>query len=100
MAQAVDRTLQEGRHAQLPPHISTLLGLSSGKESSVMQGVIRSGKMVRGFDVLAENRNDVVLFVVDETTTNQTLYLTSREGTLRKVVSVKGGTGEAVRISG
>jgi hypothetical protein len=45
------------------------------------------------------NANDVVLFVVNETTTDQTLYLTSREGALRKVVSVKRGIGGVLRIS-
>ena len=34
MVQAVDKTLQEGLHAKLPPHISTLLGLSK-------EGVLR-----------------------------------------------------------
>jgi len=64
-----------------------------------MQGVIRSEKVVRGFDVLIANRNDVVLFVVNETTNDQILYLTSRDGALRKMVSVKGGIGEVLRIS-
>jgi len=99
MARAVDRTLQEGRQAQLPPHLSTLLGLSAEKESAVMQGVVRSEKEVRGFDVLMANKKDVVLFVVNEPRNDQTLYLTSREGALRKVVSVKAGIGEVVRIS-
>ena len=99
MGRAVDRTLQEGLHATLPPHLSTLLGISSEKASPIMQGVIRSEKVVRGFDVLLANRNDVVLFVVNENTNDQVLYLTSRAGTLRKVVSVKGGIGEVVGIS-
>src|SRR5215469_17666057 len=49
IGRAVDRTLQEGRHATLPPHLSTLLGISAEKGSPVMQGVIRSDKVVRGF---------------------------------------------------
>ena len=64
-----------------------------------MQGVIRSEKVVRGIDVVMANRNDVVLFVVNETTNDQVLYFTSRDGALRKVVSVKGGIGEVVQIS-
>jgi hypothetical protein len=63
-----------------------------------MQGVIRSEKVVRGFEVSMANRNDVVLFVVNETANDQVLYLTSRDGALRKVVSVKGGIGEVVQI--
>jgi hypothetical protein len=50
-------------------------------------------------DVVMANTNDVVLFVVNETTNDQVLYLTSRDGALRRVVSVKGGIGEVVRIS-
>jgi len=100
MVQAVDRTLQEGLHAKLPPHLSTLLGLSQEQECLVSQGVVRTGKAVQGLDVLTANKNDVVLFVVDETTNDQTLYLTSREGVLRKVVTVKEGVGRVQKVSG
>lgn len=54
--------------------------------------------MVQGIDVVID-KNDVVLFVVDETANDQTLYLTSAQGRLRRVVSVKGGTGELSRIT-
>ena len=100
MARAVDRTLQEGLHAKLPPHISTLLGLSQEEEYLVMQGVVRTGKVVQGFDVSTVNKNDVVLFVANETTNDQTLYLTSREAVLRKVVVVAAGTGRIQKITG
>ena len=93
MVRAVDKTLQDGRQAKLPPHLSTLLGLSQEKECLVMQGSVRTGKVVQGFDVSTANKNDVVLFVVNETTNDQTLYLTSREGVLRKVVMVEQGVG-------
>ena len=99
MVQAADRTLREGLNAQLPPHLSTLLGLSDEKESPVKQGVMRTGGIVQGFDVSVKNGNDVVLFVVNEATKDQTLYLTSRQGTLRKVVSVKEGAGTVVTVS-
>jgi hypothetical protein len=89
MAQAVDKTLQEGLHAKLPPHLSTLLGLSREEESLVRQGVLRSGRIVQGFDVATGNKDDIVLFVVDEATNEQTLYLTSLQGLLRKVVTVR-----------
>jgi hypothetical protein len=36
---------------------------------------------------------------VDEAAKNQTLYLTSPEGTLRKVVAVKAGVGDVARIT-
>ena len=99
MARAVDTTLQEGLQAKLPPHLSTLLGLTQEEECPVMQGVVRTGKAVQGFDVAAANRKDVVLFVVDETTNDQTLYLTSKEGVLRKVVTVKEGAGQVQKIT-
>jgi len=91
MVRAVDKTLQEGLHAKLPPHLSTLLGLSKEEECPVMQGMVRTGKVVQGFDVSTANKNDAVLFVVNETTNDQTLYLTSKEGVLRKVVRVEEG---------
>jgi hypothetical protein len=100
MGRAVDRTLQQGRRAMLPPHLSALLGISAQqKESPVIQGVVRTQKMVRGFEVSVANKDDVVLFVVNETSNDQILYLTSREGALRKVVSVKDGTGEVLKIA-
>jgi hypothetical protein len=64
-----------------------------------MQGMVRTGKVVQGFDVSLANKNDVVLFVVNETTNDQTLYLTSPEGTLRRMVSVEGGIGKVRRIT-
>jgi hypothetical protein len=99
LVRAADRTLQEGLRAQLPPHLSTLLGISAEKECPVRQGLMRTGKLVQGFDVSTVNTNDVVLFVVNGAANDQTLYLTSREGSLRKVVSVKAGVGRVLRIS-
>jgi hypothetical protein len=100
MVQAVDKILQEGLHAKLPPHISTLLGLTKEEECHVMQGVVRAGKAVQGFDVSTANKNDVVLFVVSETTNDQTLYLTSKDGVLRRVVKVEKGVGQVQKITG
>jgi hypothetical protein len=97
LALAADATSRNGFHAKLPPHISTLLGLSNEQECQVMQSVVREGSLVKGFDVSAANKNDIVLFVVDEAAHDQTLYLTSPDGTLRKVVSVKAGTGRVMR---
>jgi hypothetical protein len=59
----------------------------------------RSGlvMVVQGFDVSTTNQNDIVLFVVNEAANDQTLYLTSPEGRLRKVVSVK--VGDVARIT-
>ena len=99
MAQAVESTLQKGLQAKLPPHISTLLGLTDEAECPVMQAVVRSGSQVRGFDVSKASKNDVVIFVVDETANGQVLFLTSQTGALRKVVKVEAGEGRAVKIT-
>ena len=99
MTQAVDKTLQAGQHGKLPPHISTLLGLSQEAEVPVAQGVLRTGKIVQGFDVAIANKNDVVLFVVNEATSDQTLYLTSKAGLLRKLVIVVEGEGRVQKIT-
>jgi len=99
-AGAADRIFREGLHAKLPPHLSSLLGVSSEeKECLVMQSVLRNANVVQGFDVSTANQNDIVLFVVDETAKEQALYLTSREGRLRRVVEVKEGVGSAIRIT-
>ena len=98
-AQAVALTSNKGVPAKLPPHISTLLGIAQEQECPVKQGVERTGKTVQGIDVSLANTNDVVLFVVDETTNDQTLYLTSAQGRLRRVVSVKAGVGAVSRIT-
>ena len=49
MVRAVDRTLREGLHAKPRPHLSTLLGISEEKECLVMQGLVRTEKVVEGF---------------------------------------------------
>jgi hypothetical protein len=97
--QAADRVLGEGLQAKIPPHLSTLLGLSRELECPVKQGVLRTGQMVQGFDVSVENQDDIVLFVVNEGSNDQTLYLTSGRGRLRKVVSVKNGEGSVAKIT-
>jgi hypothetical protein len=99
LAKAADITFVKGLHAKLPPHISTLLGLSKEEEVQVMQGVVRTGSLVQGFDVSASDKKVIVLFVVDETSNDQSLYLTSPEGNLLKMISVKAGTGQTVRIT-
>ena len=99
MARAVDKTLREGLHGKLPPHLSTLLGVSKEEECLVRQGLVRSGKLVQGFDVSTANKNDVVLFVANEMTNDQTLYLTSKEGVLRRVVTVQEGLGRVQKIT-
>ncbi len=98
MSRAIDKILKEGVHAKLPPHLSTLLGLTMEEECPVIQGVVRTAKVVQGFDVSTSIKADVVLFVVDETANNQTLFLTSKEGVLRRVVKVEAGVGRVEKI--
>jgi hypothetical protein len=64
-----------------------------------MQGVERSETKVQGIDVSIADKNDVVLFVVDEANNDQTLYLTSAQGSLRRVVLVRAGVGAVSRIT-
>jgi hypothetical protein len=99
MTRAVDTTFGKGIHAHLPPHISTLLGLSMEQECPVVQSVVRTGQTVQGFDVSTANKNDVVIFVVDETSNDQTLYLSSASGRLRRVVAIQGGIGKVRPVS-
>ena len=99
MTRAVDTTFGKGIHAHLPPHISTLLGLSMEQECPVVQSVVRTGQTLQGFDVSTANKNDVVIFVVDETSNDQTLYLSSANGRLRRVVAIQGGVGKVRPIS-
>jgi hypothetical protein len=99
MTRAVNITFQQGIHAHLPPHTSTLLGLSMEQECPVMQSVVRTGQTVQGFDVSTANKNDVVIFVVDEASNDQTLYLSSANAKLRRVVAIQRGIGRVRPVS-
>jgi len=78
-----------------------MLGISGdGKECLVSQRFERNGKMVRGFNVSVTDKNNIVLFVTNEAANEQTYYLTSGLGGLRRVVAVRGGTGHVLRVTG
>ncbi len=62
-----------------------------------MQGVLRSSGKTQGFEVTEKNHDDIVIFIVDETTKDQIFYLTSPNGALRRVVAVKQGVGNVVK---
>lgn len=96
LAAAANVTVQRGLKADLPPHIATLLGLSREEKCPVLQGVLRSGGRVQGIEVSEKNHDDLVLFVVNEASGDQTYYLTSPAGALRKMLSVKQGVGQLV----
>jgi len=94
MAIAVEETLAHGHDAQLPPHISHLLGIGSGEEPVSVKQFVRMGDVVRGFEVSVEDHNDIVIFTEDRPTSESMFYLTSERGSVRKVVSIVGGVGQ------
>jgi len=94
---ATQTTVEKGLHEELPSHIATLLGLTNEQSCAVFQGVLRSAQMIRGIDVSVQNHQDIVLFVVDTTTNDQTFYLTSPSGNLRRVLLVREGVGRVVK---
>lgn len=98
---AADTVLTAGLQAKIPPHVSELLGISSDqKECLVSQRFERAGSLVRGFNVSVTNVDNVVLFVADEAANEQTYYLTSRLGGLRKVLEVREGTPHILPLTG
>jgi hypothetical protein len=44
-------------------------------------------------------KTTLFVFVVNETTNDQTLYLTSKEGVLRKIVKVEEGVGQVQKVT-
>jgi hypothetical protein len=94
---AAQKTVEKGFHVDLPPHISTLLGLTNEQNCAVLQGVVRSTQEIQGIDVLEQNHQDIVLFVVDTSTNDQTFYLTSPTGGLRRLLAVRQGVGQVVK---
>lgn len=100
MARAADTVLTAGLQAKIPPHVSAMLGISPDRnECPVSQRFERNGKVVRGFNVSLADKNNIVLFVTDEASNEQTYYLTSSQGELRKVVAVREGTGHDLRVT-
>jgi hypothetical protein len=93
LAGAVDRTLEQGRDAILPPHISHLLGISPQEQETPIKQFTQMGEPIRGFEVSKAEHNNVVVFVERRTQKTTTFYLTSRRGILRKVLSVVEGVG-------
>ncbi len=101
IARAANIVLVAGYQARIPAHVSEMLGLSAdGKECLVSQRFERNGSVVRGFNVSITDKNNIVLFVTDEAANEQTYYLTSDQGRLRRVLAVKEGTGKVVRVTG
>lgn len=93
-AGAIDQTLAQGHDAILPPHVSTLLGISKEQEVPVKQ-FVEMGELIRGFEISMTEHNDVVIFVEKRLEKETTYYLTSQSGDLRRVLAVRGGVGYA-----
>jgi len=93
LATAIDRTLEKGRDAILPPHISDLLGISPEKNEVPVKQAVKMGEPIRGFEVSSLEPNNVVIFVESRLQKETIFYLTSRTGTLRRVLSVREGAG-------
>ena len=93
LAAVIDRTVRQGKEAVLPPHISVLLGISLEEVEVPVKQFVQMKELVRGIDVCDLQRDDVVMFVEDRAKKESTFYLTSPNGGLRKVLSVRQGTG-------
>jgi hypothetical protein len=101
VARATDRVLMSGLQAKIPPHVSEMLGISGDrKDCLVSQRFERNGEVVRGFNVSVTDKNNIVLFVTDEAANEQTYYLTSGLGGLRRVLAVRAGTGHILPVTG
>jgi hypothetical protein len=82
------QALASGFQATLPPHVSVVLGLSSGAESvPVRQLMSRVADKVHTYNVSVANPRDVVLFLADERAQSMVAYLLAPGGKLRKAVS-------------
>jgi len=92
-ALAVNKTLEQGHDAFLPPHISHLLGISPDEQKVPVKQFAEMGQTVRGFEVSAEKHDDIVIFVENPSQGESTFYLISARGSARKVVSIKAGIG-------
>ena len=97
LAAAAHTAVQRGFQAELPPHISTLLGLTYEEKCTVLQMVLRSRGSIQGMEVTEKNHNKIVIFRVDEASQDQIFYLTSLSGSLQRVLSVKQGVGHVVK---
>jgi hypothetical protein len=95
LVSAIDRTLDEGHDAILPPHVSNLLGISPEEHEIPVKQFVQMGEPIRGFEVSTAEHNDVVIFVESRSEKQSTFYLTSRRGNLRRVLAVIEGVGHS-----
>jgi hypothetical protein len=92
LSNLVGAVIKHGPDSRLPAHLSMVLGLSATeREIPVKQAVMRSGDVVRTFNVCDENHRDVVLIAYNERSRVSKAYLVSPAGRLRKAVSFQAG---------
>jgi hypothetical protein len=97
LARAIDRTLEQGHDAILPPHVSNLLGISPQEQEVPVKQFAVMGEPIRGFEISTAEQRDIVLFVESREKKESTFYLTSPSGTLRRVLQVTEGVGHPRR---
>jgi hypothetical protein len=85
------RVLAQGAEASLPPNLSLVLRLGSGREPlAVRQAVLRSGAVVHVYNVLAHGAHAVVLLQVDEARHLTEAYRLDAGGRLARAVGYAG----------
>jgi hypothetical protein len=88
----IDAVRTQGPASTLPPHLSEVLKLTEGGQSTpVKQALMRDGDRVHTFNVRSDGHDDVVLMVFDTRTQATRAYLTGEAGKLRKAVSYQAG---------
>jgi hypothetical protein len=106
LARATDKVLQDGLDAYIPPNCSALLGISpQPQQTAVKQRLIQNRSKLSAFNVSIDNPKNIVIFVntrnpATGADTVQTYYLTSPQGSLRKVLIVEQPSGTPRARSG
>jgi hypothetical protein len=85
------QALKQGPTSRLPPHLTEVLGLSSGEGLAVRQIVSRDGFSVRTFNVGAKAPHRVVLMVADEAARSTVAYLLTPHGQLGRALQYHAG---------
>jgi hypothetical protein len=92
LAALADAVAGNGINAQLPEHLSLVLGVGrADQKTPVKQAVIRDGHTVRVFNVCTAERDKLVILNTNEETHLTKAYLTSATGALRKAVYYQWG---------
>jgi hypothetical protein len=92
-----DMVSHRGVDAQLPPHLSLVLGIGTGEALPVKQAVLREETVVRTFNVCVANPKDIVIVRTEEKERTSQAFLVSSGGKLRKAVAFReGGTAQPI----